>query len=122
MDSGAIKTVASPVAMPVSRRPETSESITRTELPAERTVTPVKRSEQTRRSAENTSQPANDASKQLEHKHYRDAITNDVVYRAIDPENGEVVHQVPEESLLRLRRFFAAYDELSRQVSIDKRA
>ena len=123
MDSGVLKPIAPTAAMPAVRPQEKNSSPTKTELPAEKAVRPADKTSQTRPMSENAQRPdEGDKTEKLEQKHYRDAITQDVVYRTINPDNGEVVRQIPDESLLRLRRYFAAYDQLSRQASVDTKA
>ncbi|WP_249696248.1 flagellar protein FlaG [Stappia sp. WLB 29] len=43
----------------------------------------------------------------IKREEFRDEITDSIVFRAVDLTTGEVVQQIPEESILRLRRAFA---------------
>ncbi len=122
MDGGAIKPVAPAPPVPVARPQETTGPVEKTELPAEKAVPPVQRSERSRQSSTSVESPAASAPEKLERKNYRDSLTNDVVYRVINPESGEVVHQIPDESLLHIRRFLAAYDNLEQLAKIDRTA
>ena len=116
MEYGLSKPVAPMAVVPPARKQESPEPVVETELPEENTVKPADRSEDVRQSAHSTAEPAaQDAQRDLVRVNYRDSITNSIVFKAIDPDTGDVVQQVPDETLLRLRRFFEASEQAQQQ-------
>ena len=104
MDTAAVKGPPPPTASQTIRAPApTLEPVAETELAPSETVQPAVEAEAARPSAENNAQPI----QSIKREEYRDTVTDSLVFRAIDTETGEVVRQIPEESLLRLRRAFA---------------
>jgi len=112
MDTGAVRVPATPTASPAVRSPNpVAEPATRTEIAPEKAVQPSQESVFARPAAENGAENGSEtrsvSSSSIKREEYRDTITDSLVFRAIDTETGEVVRQIPEESLLRLRRAFA---------------
>ncbi|WP_417689748.1 hypothetical protein [Roseibium sp.] len=91
---------------PVTRAPERVQPATKTELAPENTVKPSAGANEARRSAENnvTKEPLNQAV-QLERKNVRDPESESLIFIAMDSDTGEVVRQVPSETLRRLRAY-----------------
>lgn len=121
MEYGAIKPVAPAPEAPVVRKQEQPEPV-KTDLPEEKAVSSAKEAEPQRETSNGADRPVEDAPRQLERKLYRDADTNSLVFRAINPENGDVVVQIPDDSVLRMRRLLAAYDQQEQQSKIDRTA
>lgn len=122
MDNGVLKPIAPAAAVPIVRPHDKTTFFTKTDLPDGNAVPPVEETQRPRPAGGEVANRHDAGADALERRHYRDAITKDVVYRATNPENGEVVVQIPDESLLRLRRFYAAYDQLAQQPQLDRRA
>ncbi|WP_319775674.1 flagellar protein FlaG [Breoghania sp.] len=116
MDAGALKPVsafsqtATAQAQNALRAPTANE----TELPPEQVVTPVTESEAGARSR--TEKERTNA-QQLKRETFFDQETDTLIYRALDPESGEVVRQIPEEAMLRLRQALA--DQATPHVPAD---
>ena len=111
MDMGAIKPVS---ALPQAVTSQAQYAMrtaaaNETELPAEKVVTPVTdsdgsarpRAEAERRDDKPPTAPP------LKRENVFDQETDTLIFRATDPESGEVVRQIPEEALLRLRQALA---------------
>lgn len=93
---------------PATRAPERNEPATNTDLPAEETVRPSTEAGDGRRAADNArnSQSLFDkVSQKLERRNIVDPETDSVVYVATNTDTGEVVRQVPSETLRRLRAY-----------------
>jgi flagellar protein FlaG len=92
--------------VPTAPRPsEASASpAARTDVPAEKAVQPPTETAANRPAAENNFAKAE---ANIKREEFRDKITDSIVFRAVDLTTGEVVQQIPEESILRLRRAFA---------------
>lgn len=108
METGVTRAPAYQTALaPLRSREAVNPPAAPTDVAPEKTVQPSQESEAARPEAENpASQPAS-APQDIKREEYRDTITDSLVFRAIDTETGEVVRQIPDESLLRLRRAFA---------------
>jgi flagellar protein FlaG len=109
METGAVRpNLYQPPVTVRSTEPEAVQAAATTEVAPEKAVQPTNDSEGTRAAAENgpTGSPSS-ASSKIKREEYRDVITDSLVFRAIDTQTGEVVRQIPEEALLRLRRAFA---------------
>ncbi|WP_306029838.1 flagellar protein FlaG [Stappia sp. MMSF_3263] len=105
MEATAIRTPAY-ASPPATVRPSepTDPAPVPTDVPPEKAVQPATESAATRRPADNG---FNSAEANIKREEYRDKVTDSLVFRAVDINTGEVVRQIPEESLLRLRRAFA---------------
>lgn len=91
---------------PTTRAQERTPPATETELPARNTVNPSDDSTSTRRGADNSrQQEANARSSPLQRENYLDPESDSYVYQAKDSETGEVVQQIPSESLRRIRAY-----------------
>lgn len=108
MEPGAVRTPGYSVITPAMRsvEPVNAPSVA-TDIPPEQAVTPSRASEALRPSAENDRETASSPQGPVKREEYRDEITDSLVFRAIDTETGEILRQIPDESLLRLRRAFA---------------
>ncbi|MHC5652864.1 flagellar protein FlaG [Stappia sp.] len=113
METGAVRPpvfVQPPTAKPAE--PENAPAIV-TEIAPEKAVMPANDAQSLRPRNENGSTSEQERPQPVEKSdikrvEYRDKITDSLVFRAIDTQTGEVVRQIPEEALLRLRRAFAA--------------
>lgn len=105
MEATPIRTAAY-TPLPATPRPTEAGSppAAATDLPPEKSVQPSSETTAPRPAAENDFAKAESNIKREE---YRDKITASIVFRAVDMDTGEVVQQIPEESILRLRRAFA---------------
>ncbi|WP_321339388.1 flagellar protein FlaG [Breoghania sp.] len=106
MDAGVLKPVsafsqnATAQAQYALRSPTANE----TELPPEQVVTPVTESEAGGRSRTDNER-TND--QPIKRENFFDQETDTLIYRALDPESGDVIRQIPEEAMLRLRQALA---------------
>lgn len=109
METGAVRQNLFPPPVTVRSTEPADRPEDATVVPPEKAVQAANDTGETRPEAENGSagDPAAASSPRIKREEYRDKITDSLVYRAIDTETGEVVRQIPEESLLRLRRAFA---------------
>ena len=105
MEATPIRTVA---YTPTPAAPKPSEAsaspAARTDVPPEKSVQPASKTAASRPAAENNFAKAE---ANIKREEFRDKVTDSIVFRAVDMTTGEVVQQIPEESLLRLRRAFA---------------
>lgn len=116
MDTGAIRPslTAYAAVTPATRAPEQNEPAARTELPGSQTVKPSGNTEEQRPLAENgnrqsaTNQPAQ---REIVRKNTLDPESQSFIYVAMDRETGEVIQQVPSETLRKLRAYAKAGDE-----------
>jgi len=93
---------------PATRAPEQNESSAKTELPAEETVTPAKESENSQRAANNERDQRSLLERftpTVERQNIIDEDSESLVYIATNTETGNVVRQIPSETLLRLRAY-----------------
>lgn len=121
MDTGAIRPslTAYAAVTPATRAPEQTESAARTELPASQTVTPSGNAEEQRSLSENgNGQQSSDqgsatssVSRDIVRKNLIDPESQSFIYVAMDRESGEVVQQIPSETLRKLRAYARAGEE-----------
>ncbi|MEP0233009.1 hypothetical protein [Roseibium sp.] len=91
---------------PEARAPERIEPAAKTELPASSTVNPSADANDARRTADNKrSQELQTQAQQLDRRNVRDPESDSLIYIATDSDTGEVVQQVPSETLRRLRAY-----------------
>lgn len=105
---------------PATRAPERTEPATKTDLPASNTVTPSAEGEQNRPTAENERRGETrlDAIRpQIERKNIVDPESDSLVYVATDSNSGEVVRQVPSETLLKLRVYAQTVSDQSNETA-----
>ncbi|WP_346894562.1 hypothetical protein [uncultured Roseibium sp.] len=105
---------------PATRAPERTEPATKTDLPASNTVTPSAEGEQNRPTAENEKRGETrlDAVRpQIERKNIVDAESDSLIYVATDSDSGEVVRQVPSETLLKLRAYAKTVSDQSNETA-----
>lgn len=132
MDIGGVRPAVPGVTMPVPRAPAESGFSVRTELPARSAVG------QSQETDNSTTQSGTDAgrrealarqreaqrikadeSRQIDQEIERDAATDALVFKKIDVQSGEVVRQVPEESMLRIRALMNSMDEAEKSNSVE---
>ncbi|SUB01723.1 Uncharacterised protein [Pannonibacter phragmitetus] len=116
MDTGAIRPslTAYAAVTPATRAPEQNEPAARTELPGSQTVKPSGNTEEQRQLAENGNQQSattSVVSRDIVRKNTLDPESQSFIYVAMDRETGEVVQQVPSETLRKLRAYAKAGDE-----------
>lgn len=105
MEATPIRTMSYTLVPTAPRPSEASASpAARTDVPAEKAVQPPTETAANRPAAENNFAKAE---ANIKREEFRDKITDSIVFRAVDLTTGEVVQQIPEESILRLRRAFA---------------
>ncbi|MEI2383864.1 flagellar protein FlaG [Breoghania sp. JC706] len=107
MDAGYIKPVST-LAQTVTSQTQyamRAAAANETELPAEQAVTAVEESD-------TSAKPREERERRdelpLKRENLLDDETNTLIFRATDPDTGEVVRQIPEEALLRLRQALAS--------------
>jgi len=105
---------------PTSRAPEQNEPSAKTELPAEETVTPPTESENSQRSANNEREQRSLLERftpSVERQNIIDKESESLVYVATNMETGNVVRQIPSETLLRLRAYAKTVETQQTQES-----
>lgn len=97
---------------PATRAPERNGPAARTELPAGKAVSPAQDLDETRRSADNGTVRGQDARlPQIERKNVVDPESKSLIFIATDSESGEVVRQIPTETLRKLRAYAKTIEE-----------
>ncbi len=113
MDTGAIRPLPSFTVYPAPRVAESTHAVSETDLPEEATVRQTSEPTESRSSESRFQQDA-DSSHQihttsdLDRRVEQDPSTESFVYKAIDTESGEVVTQIPTDSLLKMRAYVQA--------------
>jgi len=117
---------------PVARAPDKDKPATATDLPAEDTVRPAGDSSGTQRSANNeqNSKPAPQTDQSalerytptITRQNLIDPESESLIYVATNTETGEVVRQIPSETLLRLRAYSETVEAYRTQVEEQQRA
>jgi uncharacterized FlaG/YvyC family protein len=105
---------------PATRAPERTEPATKTDLPVSNTVTPSAEGDQGRPAAENEKRGETrlDAIRpQIERKNIVDPESDSLIYVATDSNSGEVVRQVPSETLLKLRAYAKTVSDQSNETA-----
>jgi uncharacterized FlaG/YvyC family protein len=93
---------------PATRAPEQKEPSVKTELPSEETVSPSVETERGKRSADYDREPRSQKEQlvpAVERRNVIDPDSESMVYVATNTETGQVVRQIPSETLLRLRAY-----------------
>lgn len=101
---------------PVTRAPERIEPAAKTDLPAGKAVAPTSDGSQSRRLADNKGDNTlsqDSGARQVIRKNVLDSESDTLIYMATDSETGEVVRQVPSETLRRLRAYAKSISEQS---------
>jgi len=104
---------------PVTRAPEKNEPAARTELPARETVGPSTDSSESQLSAQNSRDGKSlfeSVTPQLDRRNVVDPESNSVIYQATNTDTGEVVRQVPSETLRRLRAYAESIETQTTQA------
>ena len=115
MDAGAVRPLPVQVSTPTVRVPETTAPVARTDLPEASTVTPTREAHrQTGAARDNDREEVRDktrdeatAERPSKRENFRDEVTDTMIFREVDEASGEIIRQLPEESILRLRRALA---------------
>ncbi|MEO9526172.1 flagellar protein FlaG [Roseibium sp.] len=93
---------------PATRASEQNEPSSKTELPVEETVTPSTETDNSQRSANNERDQrslAEQLAPTVERQNVIDPDSESLVYVATNTETGQVVRQIPSETLLRMRAY-----------------
>ncbi|MCK7614880.1 flagellar protein FlaG [Roseibium sediminicola] len=93
---------------PATRAPERNEPSAKTDLPAEETVSPPTETENSQRAANNERDQRSLLERYtptVERQNIIDEDSESLVYIATNTETGNVVRQIPSETLLRLRAY-----------------
>ncbi len=93
---------------PVTRAPERTEAAATTDLPAEETVRPSSETDSSRRSAQDGARQGTREEVNVppvERRNVVDPKSESLVYVATNTDTGQVVRQIPSETLLRLRAY-----------------
>jgi flagellar protein FlaG len=118
MEIGSVRPIISGVTAPVPRAPAETKQSVPTELPVRASVTRAEASDGPtagRDLGRNAADPplASAGRGQKEATYIReierDPTTKTIVFKTIEKDSGEVVQQVPEETMLRMRRMVAAW-------------
>ncbi|MTI45260.1 flagellar protein FlaG [Roseibium hamelinense] len=91
---------------PVTKAPERTEPAVKTELPSGEAVAPLDETQQNEQSASSKEREQtllDQVAPRLERSNNYDPEIDSFVYTATDPDTGEVVRQIPSETLRRLR-------------------
>lgn len=99
---------------PVTRAPDRNEPAAQTELPVTSTVTPATEDDESRRAAEHDTRyepPLESLKPELDRETIIDPESDSVVFIATDSESGEVVYQIPIETLRKLRAYARSMSE-----------
>lgn len=118
---------------PIARAPDKDEPATTTDLPAEDTVRPAADSTGTQRSANNeqNQQLEDQSDQQSALERFAPAVTRQnlidpesesLIYVATNTDTGEVVRQIPSETLLRLRAYSDQIEAYRTEVEAQQRA
>jgi|GEM_PF-2511313 len=99
---------------PVTRAPERNAPAAKTDLPAEATVNPSEEASDGQRAAnneQNRQKPQDPAVSPVERRNVLDLESESMVYVATNTDTGQVVRQIPSETLLRLRAYAKTTEE-----------
>ncbi|PVB59285.1 hypothetical protein [Labrenzia sp. 011] len=99
---------------PVTRAPERNAPAAKTELPREATVSPADEGSDGQRAANNARDQKNQAdpvTPRLERRNIIDPDSESLVYVATNTDTGQIVRQIPSETLLRLRAYSRTMEE-----------
>ncbi|WP_181707487.1 flagellar protein FlaG [Chthonobacter rhizosphaerae] len=129
MEIGSVKPAVSGLVAPTPRAPAASETAVRTDLAGPKAVTDTPKGERTgyeTRSSNDERAARTEAAKSARDKIKSDAASREVereveydrkseefVFKKIDVQSGDVVQQVPEEAVLRMRAAIQAWDSVS---------
>lgn len=130
MELGSVRPVIAGVTVPTPRDIQPDRNAVATELSAREVVTqvedtdpsnayderqqvgaPTVASASTPQGSSGNSKGSNYAERPVERTVVEDDRTNELVYKKIDLQSGDVIQQVPEESVLRMRAIMQAWGE-----------
>jgi len=129
MEIGSVRPAVTGVTQPVPRAPAASEQTVRTDLPVQAAVTEAAKSEKnflrtatedggTQASIDVALNGTGNRKKSQEVKPdsvdreiEMDPATHALVFKKIDVQSGDVIEQVPEEAMLRMRQMIQAWGE-----------
>ncbi len=119
MDIGAVRSLPTFTAPAAPRAVENREQTTQTDLPIAAAVRPSSETEDgnaagRRRARESDPHPTDHRDSRepkVRRRVDRDDHSNSFVYRDIDTQSGEVVQQIPTDTLLKLRAYVATMNE-----------
>ena len=133
MDAGSnIRPVASTAAVsPVRQETAPVQGAVRTDLPPTEAVSALADTEAARLDLSAAARRAQEAKTKAETKSQGDTIqrtlaedrdTREMVFKATDTRTGQVVMQIPDEALLRLRAYVAAQQARQDSATVEKTA
>lgn len=123
MDTGALRLPPLQPASVTYRAPEQTPATTQTDIPAPQAVSPPRESarqpslssDRDREESRDRSRTEVESERKLKRESIRDDVTDTLVFRQVDESSGEVIRQIPEESILRLRRALAENQQSTAQ-------
>lgn len=125
MDTGAVRPLPIQISAPAPRAPEAPAPVAKTDLPEAAAVTPTREvqrqdataPDQSREESRDKVREEATSERQLKRENIRDSVTDTLIFREIDEASGEVIRQLPEESILRLRRALADKEQSAASAS-----
>lgn len=120
MEIGGVRPVSAGVTTPVPKAPAMSEQSVRTDVPVRAAISEAPKDEGSRLETGSASDRRESAGKrgkgssrdhELDQKIEIDDATKTLVFKKIDLQSGDVVRQVPEEAMLRMRALIDAWGE-----------
>ena len=120
MDIGSVRPVMTGITVPVPRAPAQGNQSVSTDLPARAAVTEARKAESnsvgssTSQSGKNASSTANPV---VDSRIEIDQSTRTVIFQKIDQGTGDVISQVPEESMLRMHAAMQSQVQAHEQAS-----
>ena len=120
MDIGNVRPALTGITVPVPRAPAQGNQSVSTDLPARAAVTEARKAESNRvgsstsQSGKNASSTANPV---VDSRIEIDQSTRTVIFQKIDQGTGDVISQVPEESMLRMHAAMQSQVQAHEQAS-----
>ena len=120
MDIGNVRPALTGITVPVPRAPAQGNQSVSTDLPASAAVTEARKAESnsvgssTSQSGKNASSTANPV---VDSRIEIDQSTRTVIFQKIDQGTGDVISQVPEESMLRMHAAMQSQVQAHEQAS-----
>jgi uncharacterized FlaG/YvyC family protein len=120
MDIGNVRPALTGITVPVPRAPAQGNQSVSTDLPARAAVTEARKAESnsvgssTSQSGKNASSTANPV---VDSRIEIDQSTRTVIFQKIDQGTGDVISQVPEESMLRMHAAMQSQVQAHEQAS-----
>ena len=119
MDTAAARPLPVQVISPSPRTSETTTPVAKTDIAETQAVTSAGETQTRRATGPGARDESRDKAREeaddrrLRRDNIRDSVTDTLVFREVDATSGEVVRQIPEESIMRLRRALADTEQAS---------